>query len=150
IAFVKASEYGLVSSSTPPFADNTQDTTALAQARLNAFFDAIGARIIPFETVTVSKLLDLYFAPAPPFSASGKKKSEFPDAIALLSLETWARTKGKRILAVSADKDWITFAEQCDHIDVVPKLENGLAKLQEHIEEATEISLVLVQSIETR
>jgi hypothetical protein len=68
----------------------------------------------------------------------GKKKAEFPDAISLLSLEAWAEANEKRILAVSGDKDWAAYAENSERIDVVSKLSDALAMLQEHAEEAGE------------
>jgi hypothetical protein len=93
-------------------------------------------------------LVRLYFTQAPPFSPVGKKKAEFPDAIALLSLEAWAKTNDKRILAVSGDKDWAAYADKSERIDVVSELSDALAMLQEHAEEAGEIVqklLVVIQ-----
>jgi hypothetical protein len=135
----KASEYGLIANSLPPFLEHPIDVKAIAAARLVAFFDSIGATIVPVDSVTSRQLIDRYFTPAPPFSASGKKKNEFPDAIALLSLEAWAEAQGKKVLAVSGDKDWITFGEKSQHIDVVETLGEGLAKLQEHVDQANAV-----------
>jgi hypothetical protein len=65
----------------------------------------------------------------PPFS-KGKKKAEFPDAIALLSLELYAKGNKTKILAVSGDGDWKAFGEKSEHIEVVSKLGDALSKLQ--------------------
>lgn len=135
----KASEYGLIANACPPFKQEPVDVKAIAATRLWAFFGAIGATNVPVDGVTSRQLIDLYFTPAPPFSASGKKKNEFPDAIALLSLEAWAQKEGKKVLAVSGDKDWITFGEKSELIDVVETLGEGLAKLQEHVDEANAV-----------
>jgi hypothetical protein len=71
-----------------------------------------------------------YFNSKPPFSESGKKKSEFPDAIALLSLDAYAKKRGIKILAVSTDADWKSFADQSKHIDVYEDLGETLSVFQ--------------------
>ncbi|MER9387798.1 PIN domain-containing protein [Mesorhizobium sp. M0435] len=60
--------------------------------------------------VTHAEILRRYFAPEPPFSTKDRKKSEFPDALALLSLESWAADNKTLVLVVSRDGDWQTFA----------------------------------------
>jgi hypothetical protein len=95
--------------------------------------------VIPVGAVPMRDLMQLYFIGGPPFSRSGKKKNEFPDAIALLSLEEWAKTNDKHILAVSGDKDWEAYAEKSEHIDVVSQLSDALEMLQEHVEESDRI-----------
>ena len=64
------------------------------------------------DYLDVDTLIKKNFDHKPPFSESGQKKNEFPDAIALLSLEAWAKENDIKVLAVSKDKDWATF---CDH-----------------------------------
>ena len=108
----------------------------LADTRAKAYFEAIGAVQIPANLLNVDQLLESYFKPTPPFASSGKKKAEFPDAIALLSLEAWAKAHGKHILAVSGDGDWSAFGEKSRYIEVVPTIEDALAILQAHAEEA--------------
>jgi hypothetical protein len=85
---------------------------------------------------SVDELVKSYFSATPPFDAAGAKKSEFPDAIALLSLEAWARKSGKRILAVSEDGGWAEFAATSDYIDVEKDFAKALQIVQEHAEEA--------------
>ena len=92
-------------------------------------------------------LLRLYFSSSPPFGV-GKKKSEFPDAIALLSLERWAKSNGKHILAVSGDKDWAAFAEKSEFIDIIAELGPAMALLQEHTERAHAIAQRLLVDID--
>jgi hypothetical protein len=43
-----------------------------------------------------------------------RKKSEFPDALALLSLERWATQNKSLVLLVSADGDWKKLVEQSE------------------------------------
>lgn len=74
------------------------------------------------EGATSRKLHDLYFAAKPPFAKKAEKKSEFPDAMALLSLEHWAEEHGGFVLAVSGDGDWKRFAMSSEHIICMPQL----------------------------
>ena len=59
--------------------------------------------VVNASNVHTPDLLNLYFAQRPPFSK--KKKSEFPDAISLLSLEQWCRNKGEQLFLISGDPD---------------------------------------------
>ena len=86
--------------------------------------------IIAEHYVKTGELIQLYFDAQPPFSESGQKKSEFPDAICLMSLEAYAKEKGFKILAVSSDKDWTRFAEKSEWIDVETELATALSAFQ--------------------
>lgn len=58
----------------------------LVSIDLNKFQQSTSLEIIGFENVSIEILMDKYFNCEPPFGL-GKKKNEFPDAIALLSLD---------------------------------------------------------------
>jgi hypothetical protein len=104
-----------------------QDADAHAEKLMTAYVEQMGAEIIPVEPgVSVQDLNDRYFAGDPPFSGRKGKKNEFPDAIALLSLEAWAEEKGGFVIAVSKDGDWIDYAEQSKNIITVKELTAGL------------------------
>ncbi|NYF33816.1 PIN domain-containing protein [Sphingopyxis sp. JAI108] len=110
-----------------PLVDLEQSSTDFAKGQWDAFIDAIGAEILEAEgRVSFNELLECYFAPHAPFAGKGDKKSEFPDAIALLALEDRARRAKRTLLAVSADGDWQRFAETSDHIVVVGNLPKAL------------------------
>lgn len=100
--------------------------------------------------VRTSDVMEAYFQPAPPFSATGKNKAEFPDAIALMSLERWAKEKNLKIMAVSNDKGWQAFGELSAQIDAHAELKDALAVLQRHAEEATSIARTLLAAIDTK
>jgi hypothetical protein len=73
----------------------------------------------------------MYFAEEPPF-ASGDKKSEFPDAIALLSLLSWAEERDARILTVSRDGGWHQFVRaNSRRFAITDDLAGALAAAQE-------------------
>lgn len=94
------------------------------------------AEIIEANDVDVKKLLELYFNVDSPFENKADKKHEFPDAIALLTLENWARNNQKKVLVVSKDKGWKDFVEKSEQLDIIDNLTDALEKLQEHTKEA--------------
>ncbi len=103
------------------------DAGARATELLDAFLAKVGAERLPVDHgPTVRQLHDLYFGSRPPFSAKADKKSEFPDAIALLSLQHWAELQDGFVLAVSNDGDWGRYAEQSPRVIVVPALAPAL------------------------
>lgn len=103
------------------------DAAARARTLLDAFVAEIGAERVSVDNgVNVRDLHERYVASRPPFSTKADKKNEFPDAIALLSLEEWARQRGRMLLAVSADGDWARFAEGSDQIVCLPQIAPAL------------------------
>jgi hypothetical protein len=76
--------------------------------------------------VSVEQLLSKYFLAAPPFADSGKKKNEFPDAIVLLAIESWAAEKGIFVLAVAKDGDWESYCEKSERLDYENNLVDSL------------------------
>ena len=100
----------------------------LAKTRLNNFLINTGALVIECgEHLNISDLLKQYFENKPPFSTSGKKKNEFPDAIILMAAEEWADKNNKSILAIAEDKDWSRYCESSKHICCIDDLSDGLA-----------------------
>jgi predicted nucleic acid-binding protein len=111
-------------------ADNDNE---VAKNRITSFIKNTGAEVIPATgRVELDDIIKKYFKSEPPFAETGKKKNEFPDAIALMSLESWAKENETKILAVAKDGDWEKFAEQSEYIDVVEDLAEAIAKFQPH------------------
>ena len=110
-----------------------KDDKEVSRSRLETFIKNTGAEIVPASGhVELGDLIKKYFKSHAPFSESGKKKNEFPDAIALMSLESWAEEKDTKILAVSNDSDWEAFAEESDRIDIFKDLAAAIAVFQPH------------------
>ena len=110
---------------------NNENTEDLAKQKIKLFVEKTGAFIIPFDNVTLQEIVEKYFKNVPPFAPTGKKKNEFPDAIALHSMEKWAMDgNAKKILAVSTDQDWVNFGKHSSFIDVVNNLGDALAIFQ--------------------
>ncbi len=82
------------------------------------------------DHINVGDVLACYFDRSPPFHAENPKKNEFPDAIALLSLDGWARDNETEVIVVSRDEDWISFCEKSDNLHHVKELPLALALFQ--------------------
>ncbi|BEL72453.1 MULTISPECIES: PIN domain-containing protein [Serratia] len=99
----------------------------LANSRVNAFLKRTGAIVLDSaDYVSVAELRDNYFNNKPPFAVTGKKKNEFPDAIALLALEHWAKENGEVIYAVAKDGDWKSYCEDSECLDYNESLADAL------------------------
>ncbi|PKG37065.1 PIN domain-containing protein [Psychromonas sp. Urea-02u-13] len=107
---------------------NSDEIENLAKLRLDNFIDSSGAWVLESnDFISVGELVNKYFNNEPPFSETGKKKNEFPDAIALMALEKWAEQKNKKILAIAKDGDWESFCKLSERIDCQSNLAEGLA-----------------------
>lgn len=98
---------------------------------LNDFYEKSGALILNSDKlVKIKDLMNIYFNNKPPFEKKADKKNEFPDAIALLTLESWAKKNNTRILVVSNDNGWVNFAENSQMLTVVRNLPSALNEIQ--------------------
>lgn len=107
-----------------------RDIEGLATNRLLKFIDETGALILQSdELVKISDLLLNYFQNLPPFAENGKKKNEFPDAIALMATEEWVRQNRTKALVISTDSDWEGFCSRSDYLDYEKDLVKALSGL---------------------
>ncbi len=119
-----------------------------AREELRSFVENCGGEVVLAKLALTEDVIKAYFKGDPPFSAKGKK-NEFPDAIALLSLEAWAEENNKRILAVSRDGDWESYAQTSQRIDVVKDLGDAMASLTQHAEAVLPHAISLVEQVKT-
>ena len=143
----KVAFYGLVAEPSEGLKLLDGPPETIATSRIKSYLAGTGATLVPVKLISVEQLMTRYFKAEPPFATSGTKKAEFPDAVALMTLEAWARTESRHILAVSADGDWASFARTSLYIDVVPTVKEALALLQEHADEARELAAALLTEI---
>jgi hypothetical protein len=129
-------------------ADKTPAAAEAAEKRLANFLAAAGCKIIPSDEAEITRLTKMYFDSVPPFEASGKKQKEFPDAIALITVEDWAKANNKKVLAITKDKGWIEFAETSDWIFAEKDLAAGLELLQPDTDKAREVVSDLLKKME--
>jgi len=100
----------------------------LAEKRLSDFIEKTGAVVLECGShLSVSELLKKYFSNEAPFSESGKKKNEFPDAIVLMAVDEWAKKSNKSVLAIAKDDDWSRYCESSECIACIGELSDGLA-----------------------
>jgi hypothetical protein len=117
--------------------DKAVDPKSAAKERLQRFVNDTGcAKVVPAEEANMKKLIRMYFGSIAPLEDSKNKKYEFPDAIALTTLEDWAKANSKKILAISKDGGWKKFAETSEWIDVQEDLPAALEMFQQHAESA--------------
>ena len=107
---------------------SSEDAT---RSRLSDFESRMQMEVVSVVHANIEELVRRYFDRSAPFG-SARKKHEFPDAIALLSLEKWAEKEQKKILAVSGDSDWAEFAKGSQYIDVEVDLPRAIEKLRQY------------------
>lgn len=133
-ALQKSAKLGLIaqdqSENAEALKDGLVEPKVAVRQRLANFIEATGATIVPAEHADMKQLVEHYFGTLAPFEDTGKKKSEFPDAIALLSMERWGQENNKRILAISDDGGWSDFAKNSEWIDVETDLAKALEMFQ--------------------
>jgi hypothetical protein len=105
----------------------------LAESHLDKYYEFIGAeKIKSGEYADLSELVDMYFNTEAPFETGKDKKNEFPDAIALLAIESWAEQNDLNIIAVSQDNGWKDFSAKSNRVTLVSSLAEALEKFQPH------------------
>lgn len=126
---------------------NEEDTYKKASHVFHKFNRSCNYDYVEADDIDPENLLDLYFSKKPPFG-EGKKKSEFPDAISLLSLESYIGIDEK-LYIVSADKDLIKFCADNERFISIESLERFLDIYNQHTNIRTvKIKEYILESIE--
>lgn len=107
------------------------NASEIASNRLKQFYNATGAKKVYIDenSFKVESLVYRYFHNEPPFEENAKKKNEFPDAIALMSLEDYASKRSKKVLIVSKDRGWIDYAESSKYLDATKELADAISTI---------------------
>jgi hypothetical protein len=111
--------------------DGNGAAEAQVDKRIESFVSRCGVVSVPANLAPLDDIVERYFSVKPPFEGIAKKKNEFPDAIALLSLECWARARARPVIVVSADRGWNDFAETSDLLCCIPELSQALTMFQQ-------------------
>ncbi|WP_279360655.1 PIN domain-containing protein [Xanthomonas sacchari] len=102
------------------------DLGFFALKSVDRFLIDTGAECVSVDHAKILDVVDMYFEGTVPFGV-GKKKNEFPDAIALLGLKAWVDASGSGMIVVSNDQDWIKFcADSPSQLYAVTSLEDAL------------------------
>lgn len=109
----------------------TADDDRRARKRFEDWVQHVGANVIHEDAfASIGEVMRRYEAGEPPFAETGEKKQEFPDAVALSTLEGWAVDRNTRILAVASDKDWQRYGAQSSRLVVIDDLADALSTIQ--------------------
>ena len=124
------------------------DPFVAAEAQFDDYVVKIDAEIVaasnPAE-ISV-EVLRRYFQIEAPFEAGDKKKHEFPDAFALVSLEAWASRRNTLLLCVSGDKGWRDFANDSAHLVWIKDLDEALSLFNDSGRPIAEQTLARLQA----
>ncbi|WP_144241495.1 PIN domain-containing protein [Janthinobacterium agaricidamnosum] len=107
------------------------DDDTRARKRFDDWAQRVGAEILhEDEFASIGEIMRRYEAGEPPFAETGEKKQEFPDAVALATLEGWAEDRNTQILVVAHDKDWHRYGAQSKRLVVIDDLADALSTVQ--------------------
>lgn len=81
-----------------------EEITAYIEKAFDDYVAKVGAEILLATAANAKPIFDKYFNQEPPFG-TGKKKSEFPDAFTLATLEKWCEDNSTEIYVISGDAD---------------------------------------------
>ena len=116
----------------------------ICDRRLEEFLSEANATVLKSDDyIKVSDVTSMYFRNLPPFHAENSKKSEFPDAIALATLEKWAEANRTGVIVVSRDGDWQAYCEKSKRLYIVNSLEDALSIFQPRAEIVETMSIRL-------
>lgn len=102
------------------------ETKDWAKSKIEKTIESWGAVVVEYDAKDLSSVMKLYFADQAPFDIEKGKKSQFPDALALISLDRWAKENNASFLAVSRDGDWKTYIEDNDKFQLEKHLSHAL------------------------
>lgn len=78
------------------------------------------------------RIFKAYFSSEPPFSSTGEKKSEFPDAFIIDAVkEQLLKNTGMNILVVSSDNDWKDALEQLERVVFCTSIDQAMQTIQD-------------------
>ena len=91
-------------------------------------YEAFYSDFLMLPYVEAQEVFADYFNTKPPFSATGDKKSEFPDAFVTKGLLQYCKNKPEaKVLVVSSDSDWKNTLMGNDQIELVNTLKDAMA-----------------------
>ncbi|QDD65588.1 hypothetical protein EJD96_16185 [Herbaspirillum seropedicae] len=108
--------------------DKMPQEGTICKKHLDNFLSESKAEVlVAGDHVNIDEIMALYFERKPPFQASGPKRKEFPDAVALRTLQSWAEKNNTKVLLVSNDNDWKNYCELSNRLFLLQDLALALA-----------------------
>tara|TARA_B100000780_G_scaffold274229_1_gene238945 strand:- start:2229 stop:3269 length:1041 start_codon:yes stop_codon:yes gene_type:complete len=99
--------------------------------KLDAQFAKSNIEIVDYPTLNIKDIFRSYFDKIFPFGL-GAKKSEFPDAFALKSIELWADENKVKVIAFSKDNDMLNY--NSTHLEIIEDFDLWLSDKIKEIE----------------
>jgi len=124
---------------------NFEDIVNVLMTQFDNFRIYSQATIVPIELADINKVFSSYFTKSVPFG-EGKKKSEFPDAFVLSSLDVWADEAGIEVHIVSHDKDMSDCRTSFSNLTYVKSIEEFLNTVTVYFEKLAPIAEELLRS----
>ena len=107
------------------------------------------ATVIPNAGLSMVELFDHYFANTAPFENREKKKSEFPDAVAIMSIRRYVEeTTGVVLHVVTDDDGWHAALKGISRINVYKDLKTLLTQIAKEEELYVQIAQYMGEHIE--
>lgn len=99
--------------------------------RLTAAFEERYRDAVSLGYPSPERIFEDYFAANPPFSTSGSKKSEFPDAFVLGAISDYLESNPEKyILVISGDGDWESTISGTERVSFAQSIEEGIKTIQ--------------------
>lgn len=119
------------------------------EKKLRGCFDSFYQNAIAVPYVDAQEVFSDYFNARPPFSLTGDKKSEFPDAFILKGIKEYCkRNPDSTILVISDDSDWVRTLDQHTRILVKSSLEEAIVLLWEQLDDKTDLYQMLISKLD--
>jgi len=108
-------------------------------------FDLFYKRAISVPYVSAQEVFEDYFNANQPFSTTGNKKSEFPDAFILKGIIEYCKNNANStVLIISDDSDWKHTLEENKQIVQVDSLEAAMLLLWEQLDDKSDLYQMLI------
>lgn len=115
------------------------------EKKLSNKFSSFYQRAISVPYVSAQEVFDDYFNANPPFSATGSKKVEFPDAFILKGIIEYCKNNiNSTVLVISDDSDWKRTLEGNKQIVQVDSFEAAMLLLWEQLDDKSDLYQMLI------
>ena len=120
------------------------------EKRLDDKFSFFYKRAVSVPYVPAQEIFEDYFNANPPFSATGDKKAEFPDAFILKGIIEYCKNNvNSTVLIISDDSDWKRTLEGNKQIVQVDSFEAAMLLLWEQLDDKSNLYEMLISQTQS-
>jgi len=118
------------------------------EKKLNNGFDSFYQYATAVPDVDVKEIFSDYFNARPPFSSTGNKKAEFPDAFILKGIIDYCKENpNETLLVISDDSDWVRTLEKHKQIVLKDSLRAAMILLWEQLDDKSTLYQMLISQM---